>query len=208
MQANDHDMITNISNTNKKIHCCQTLFSVNCWLANWSKEVNITCSYCNWRLRMNSRLFNWRYRVMLMKSGPNEIIPEFLFLLNTYVCPFFSKICLNVSFPEIFSNFNHSLPKKYPKISSNFLYDFFKIFIRNQSNIYPKFIKNLPKTFSNIRNSIRFSLNVRARLLKPRDHWGVGGWILPAFSNTRQFRRPIFSSMDHKQRFFDSKRKK
>ncbi len=31
--------LTNIINRNTKIRCCQALFSVNCWLANWSKKV-------------------------------------------------------------------------------------------------------------------------------------------------------------------------
>ncbi len=39
MLANNHKMITNISNRNTRVRCCQTLFSINCWLANWSKEV-------------------------------------------------------------------------------------------------------------------------------------------------------------------------
>ncbi len=34
-----HKMITNISNRNTRMRCCQTLFAVNCWLADWSKEV-------------------------------------------------------------------------------------------------------------------------------------------------------------------------
>ncbi len=39
MQTNNQEMITNISNRNTEVHCCQTLFSVNCWLANKSKKV-------------------------------------------------------------------------------------------------------------------------------------------------------------------------
>ncbi len=39
MPANNHKMITNISNRNTRMHYCQALFSVNCWLAKWSKEV-------------------------------------------------------------------------------------------------------------------------------------------------------------------------
>ncbi len=39
MQINNQEMITNISNRNTETRCCQTLFSVNCWLANWSEKV-------------------------------------------------------------------------------------------------------------------------------------------------------------------------
>ncbi len=37
--ANNHESIANISNRKTRMRCCPTLFSINCWLANWSKEV-------------------------------------------------------------------------------------------------------------------------------------------------------------------------
>ncbi len=40
VRSNYRVMITNMSNRNMEmLCCCQTLFSVNCWLANWSKKV-------------------------------------------------------------------------------------------------------------------------------------------------------------------------
>ncbi len=38
MQANNQEMMTN-KNRNKKMRCCQTLFSVNCFLADWTKKI-------------------------------------------------------------------------------------------------------------------------------------------------------------------------
>ncbi len=39
MQTNNQEIITNISNRNSEMRCCQILFTVNGWLANWSKKV-------------------------------------------------------------------------------------------------------------------------------------------------------------------------
>ncbi len=39
MQTNNQEMITNVSNRNTEMHCCQILFSVHCWLANCSTKV-------------------------------------------------------------------------------------------------------------------------------------------------------------------------
>ncbi len=63
MQTNNEEMIPSISNRNTEMRCCQTLFSVNCWLPNWSKEVigeiqfNLQLLYPPFRI--NSRLTNW-----------------------------------------------------------------------------------------------------------------------------------------------------
>ncbi len=45
MQTNNQEMITNISDRNTEMRCCQTLFSVNGWLANWSKKVIIEIQF-------------------------------------------------------------------------------------------------------------------------------------------------------------------
>ncbi len=39
MPANNHEIITNINNRNTEMRCSQTLFSVNCQLANWSRKL-------------------------------------------------------------------------------------------------------------------------------------------------------------------------